>query len=67
LCSFAGFFPRRWIAAGYGSALLPSYFQSVEPGHVWDHREMVLVLVIWCVAGLFLSARTFRWTGRGEQ
>jgi ABC-2 type transport system permease protein len=65
--NFAGFFPLRWIAAGYRSALLPSYFQKVEPGHVWDHGEMVLVLVIWCGVGLFLAARTFRWTGRGER
>jgi ABC-2 type transport system permease protein len=65
--NFAGFFPLRWIAAGYRSALLPSYFARLEPGHVWDHGEMVLVLVIWCAVGLFVSARTFRWTGRGER
>jgi ABC-2 type transport system permease protein len=64
--NFAGFFPLRWIAAGYRSALLPNYFQKLEPGHHWDHGEMALVLVIWCVIGLFVSVRTFRWTGRGE-
>ena len=67
LLSFAGFFPLRWLAEGYRSALLPSYFQRVELGHSWDHGQMVLVLVIWCAVGLVVSARTFRWTGRGER
>jgi ABC-2 type transport system permease protein len=66
LYAIAGIFPLRWIAEGYRSSLLPNYFQYVEPNHMWDHGEMALVLVIWCVAGLVLSARTFRWTGLGE-
>jgi ABC-2 type transport system permease protein len=67
LYNFAGAFPLRWIAEGYRSALLPAYFQRVEPGHSWDHATMALVMGVWCVAGLVLSARTFRWTGRGER
>jgi ABC-2 type transport system permease protein len=65
--NFAGLFPLRWIAEGYRSALLPTSFQMVEPGHVWHHGEMALVLAIWCVIGLVVTARTFRWTGRGER
>ena len=64
---FAGVFPLRWIAEGYRSALLPGYFQKIEPTGGWDHAQMALVLFIWCVAGLVLSARTFRWTGPGER
>jgi ABC-2 type transport system permease protein len=67
LYNFAGVFPLRWIAEGYRAALLPSYFQKVEPGHAWDLRQAALVLAIWCVVGLVVSARTFRWTGRGER
>ena len=67
LFTIAGFFPLRWIVEGYQSALLPSYFQYVKPNNGWDHGEMASVLVIWCVIGLVLSARTFRWTGRGER
>jgi ABC-2 type transport system permease protein len=67
LYTFAGFFPLRWLAEGYRSALLPTYFQQVEPSHSWDRGEMALVLGIWCVIGLLISARTFRWTGRGER
>jgi ABC-2 type transport system permease protein len=65
--AFAGLFPLRWIVEGYQSALLPSYFQYVQPNRVWDHGRMALVLVIWCLVGVVLSARTFRWTGRGER
>jgi len=67
LYNFAGIFPLRWIAEGYRSALLPEFFQKVEPTGKWDHGQMVLVLALWCVAGLLISARTFRWTGRGER
>ena len=67
LYSFAGFFPLRWIAEGYRSALLPAYFQKVEAGHRWDHTEMALVMGAWCVLGLVLSLRTFGWAGRGER
>lgn len=64
---FAGIFPLRWIAEGYRSALLPTYFQNVEPTGPWDHGEMALVLGAWCIVGLVLAARTFRWTGKGER
>ncbi len=67
LYSFAGLFPLRWLAEGYRSALLPSYFQQVEPGHVWNHQQIAFVLAIWCVIGLVIAAKTFRWTGRGER
>jgi len=66
LYNFAGLFPLKWIAEGYRSALLPSYFQVVEPSHVWDRGEMALVMAVWVVIGLVVSARTFRWTGSGE-
>ncbi|HTW09334.1 MAG TPA: ABC transporter permease [Acidimicrobiales bacterium] len=66
LYSFAALFPLRWIAEGYRAALLPNYFQQVPNGG-WDMGTAALVLGIWCVAGLALAARTFRWTGRGER
>jgi ABC-2 type transport system permease protein len=66
LYNFAGLFPLKWIAEGYRSALLPSYFQVVEPSHSWDRGEMALVMGVWVVIGLVVSARTFRWTGSGE-
>jgi ABC-2 type transport system permease protein len=65
--AFAGLFPLRWIAEGYRASLLPSYFQRVEPNQTWNYGAMALVLATWCVVGLVLSAKTFRWTGRGER
>ncbi|MHB1496387.1 MAG: ABC transporter permease [Acidimicrobiales bacterium] len=67
LYNFAGAFPLRWMAEGYRSALLPSYFQQVEPGHHWNYSAMALVMGTWVVVGLVLAARTFRWTGQGER
>jgi len=67
LYGFAGFFPLKWISEGYRAALLPTYFQQVEPSHHWELGEMALVLGAWCVAGLLLTAKTFRWTGNGER
>lgn len=67
LYSFAGAFPLRWMAEGYRSALLPSYFQQVEAGHHWNYSAMALVMGTWVVVGLVLAARTFRWTGQGER
>lgn len=66
LYSLAGAFPLRWIAEGYRSALLPSGFAHVEAGHTWNYALMAAVPAIWCVAALAVSARTFRWTDRGE-
>lgn len=67
LYNFAGAFPLRWMAEGYRSALLPSYFQQVEAGHHWNYSAMALVMGTWVVVGLVLAARTFRWTGQGER
>lgn len=63
----AGFFPLRWIAEGYRSALLPSSFQRLEPSQSWQHGETVLVLVLWSVFSLLVAVWTFRWTERGER
>ncbi|HET9077162.1 MAG TPA: ABC transporter permease [Acidimicrobiales bacterium] len=66
LYTAAGVFPLRWIAEGYRAALLPSGFARVEAGHAWNFEMMALVPALWCVVGLVVSARTFRWTKRGE-
>jgi ABC-2 type transport system permease protein len=67
LYRIAGLFPLRWIAQGYRSALLPNYFQVAEPTHGWDHGQAALALGIWCVGTFVISAKTFRWTARGER
>jgi ABC-2 type transport system permease protein len=55
------FFPLKWIAQGYRSVFLPDGFARQEPAHSWEHGRTALILVVWAVAGLILSLRTFRW------
>lgn len=64
---FAGIFPLRWIAQGYRSALLPAYFQKVQPTGGWSTGRMALVLAAWSALALLLALKTFKWTGRGER
>jgi ABC-2 type transport system permease protein len=55
------FFPLKWIAQGYRSVFLPDSFASQESAHSWEHGRIALVLLLWTVAGLALTLRTFRW------
>ena len=36
-----------------------------EPAGSWELERVALVLGIWCVLGLLLCIRTFRWQDRG--
>ena len=55
-------FPLKWITQGMRSVFLPDTFRFNEPQHSWHHAEGVLVLSIWCLVGLAVTLRTFRWT-----
>jgi ABC-2 type transport system permease protein len=55
-------FPLKWITQGMRSVFLPPSFRVVEPQHSWQHAQGALVLGAWCVVGLFVAVRTFRWT-----
>lgn len=60
----ASVFPLKWMTQGMRSVFLPDAFVAQEPSHSWQHGETALVLGAWCVVGLFLALRTFRWTNR---
>ncbi|HVQ94573.1 MAG TPA: ABC transporter permease [Mycobacteriales bacterium] len=60
----ASVFPLKWMTQGMRSVFLPDAFVNQEPSHSWQHAETALVLGGWCVVGLFLALRTFRWTNR---
>jgi ABC-2 type transport system permease protein len=60
----AAVFPLKWIAQGR-SVFFPQDWQSQEMASTWEHGRTAIVLAVWLVAGLFLCARTFRWTKRG--
>ncbi|MGI8881994.1 MAG: ABC transporter permease [Jatrophihabitans sp.] len=60
-------FPLRWMTLGLRSVFLPDSFAASEPGHSWQHPMTALVLGIWCVAGLLVTLRTFRWMSERER
>ncbi len=57
-------FPLKWMAQGYRSVLLPDSFVSKELAHNWEHGRTALVLGAWCMIGVVLCVRTFRWLPR---
>jgi ABC-2 type transport system permease protein len=57
-------FPLKWMAQGYRSVFLPDSFVSKELAHNWEHGRTALVLGAWCMIGVALCVRTFRWLPR---
>jgi ABC-2 type transport system permease protein len=62
----ASVFPVRWMAQGLRSVFLPDALAVREPAHSWELGRVALVLGVWCVLGLLLCLRTFRWQDRGD-
>jgi ABC-2 type transport system permease protein len=62
----AALFPLKWVAQGMRSVFYPSAMQTQEVAGSWEHPLTALVLALWLVAGLVLSARTFSWFKRGS-
>lgn len=60
----ASLFPVKWMAQGLRSVFLPHALVAKEPAGSWELGRVALVLGIWCVLGLVLCVRTFRWTDR---
>jgi ABC-2 type transport system permease protein len=58
----AAIFPLKWMCQGLRSVFLPDTFAAQEPGGSWELGRVALILGLWCVAGLLLCLRTFRWT-----
>jgi ABC-2 type transport system permease protein len=62
----ASVFPLKWMAQGLRSVFLPDALAAQEPAHSWELGRVALVLGVWCVVGLLLCARTFRWRDRAD-
>jgi len=60
----ASFFPLKWMAQGLRSVFLPDEMAAAEPAGSWELGRVALVLAVWCVIGLVLCVRTFRWQDR---
>jgi ABC-2 type transport system permease protein len=63
----ASLFPVKWLAQGLRSVFLPDALAADEPAGSWELGRVALVLGIWCVLGLLLCLRTFRWQDRGDR
>ncbi len=62
----ASLFPLKWMCQGLRSVFLPDSFVGQEPAGSWEHGTIALVLAAWCIGGLVLCLRTFRWKGRRD-
>ncbi|WP_246278566.1 ABC transporter permease [Phytohabitans rumicis] len=58
----AAIFPLKWMCQGLRSVFLPPSFAAAEPGGSWELGKVALILGAWCIVGLVLCVRTFRWT-----
>jgi ABC-2 type transport system permease protein len=63
----AAFFPLKWMGQGLRSVFLPDALAAQEPAGSWELGRVALVLGIWCVVGLVLCVRTFRWQDRVDR
>jgi ABC-2 type transport system permease protein len=53
------------MAQGLRSVFLPDALAASEPAGSWELGRVALVLTAWCLVGLLLCVRTFRWQDRG--
>jgi ABC-2 type transport system permease protein len=58
----AALFPLKWLCQGVRSVFLPDTFAAREVAHSWETGRTFLILVLWLVAGLVISIRTFKWS-----
>jgi ABC-2 type transport system permease protein len=63
----ASVFPLKWMAQGLRSVFLPEALAAQEPAGSWELGRVALVLAAWCVLGLVLCVRTFRWQDRADR
>ena len=52
------------MAQGLRSVFLHDQLAAQEPAGSWELGRVALVLAVWCVVGLLLCVRTFRWQDR---
>jgi ABC-2 type transport system permease protein len=60
----AALFPVKWMAQGFRSVFLPDSFTAVEPAGTWELSRIALVLALWAIGGLMVTALTFGWRGK---
>jgi ABC-2 type transport system permease protein len=66
LQDIASVFPVRWMAQGLRSVFLPEELAGREPSGSWQLGLVAAVLAAWCVVGVLLAVRTFRWRDHSD-
>jgi ABC-2 type transport system permease protein len=59
---FASLFPLKWLTQGMRSVFLPADFATQEVAGTWEIGKTAAILIIWLVAGLIISIKTFKWS-----
>jgi ABC-2 type transport system permease protein len=59
---FAAVFPLKWLTQGMRSVFLPEDFATQEVAGTWEIEKTAVILVIWLIAGLIISIKTFKWS-----
>ena len=62
----AAVFPLKWMTQGMRSVFLPEAYATQEPAGTWEHGRIALVLAAWCVLGLAVAVKTFRWRNKAD-
>ena len=58
----AALFPLKWLTQGMRSVFLPESFATQEVAQSWELGQTALILVLWLIAGLVISIKTFNWS-----
>jgi ABC-2 type transport system permease protein len=59
---FATIFPLKWLTQGMRYVFLPESFATQEVAQSWELGRTVLILLLWLIAGLIISIKTFKWS-----
>lgn len=59
---FAALFPLKWLTQGMRSVFLPDSFARQEAGGTWEFNRVILILIVWSIAGIFFAIRSFKWS-----
>ena len=59
---FAALFPLKWLTQGMRSVFLPEDFATQEVAGTWEIEKTAVILIIWLIAGLIISIKTFKWS-----
>ena len=57
----AAVFPLKWMTQGMRSVFLPDSFATREVAGSWETGRTFWIILIWLIAGLLISIKTFKW------